>query len=184
MVENLDDTVEKMASGTDSATAVGGMASKLQAAKIVIRSGIPLVIASGAKQSVLATFWRAKRKAPCSCRNRPSCTGPQTLDRVFSIIPRVRCLWMKAPNRRCAKRARVCCRPGVAALRSTFEAGEVVRICDLDGTEFARGIADFDSNAVKTQHVASRCPGASRQPRDFVIYDLRFTIYASIDVRS
>src|SRR5580658_6511879 len=51
-IENLDETLEKMAGGSTSETAGGGMASKLQAAKIVIRSGIPLVIASGGKKTV------------------------------------------------------------------------------------------------------------------------------------
>jgi len=46
--------VESMAKGTDSATAVGGMTSKVEAAKVVVRSGIPLVIASGRKKQVLA----------------------------------------------------------------------------------------------------------------------------------
>ena len=29
-----------------------------------------------------------------------------------------------------------------------FAAGEIVRICDLNGTEFARGISDFDAKAI------------------------------------
>src|SRR6267154_822898 len=53
-IERIDASLEKMAGGTDSATAVGGMASKVEAAKIAVRSGIPLVIASGRKKQVLA----------------------------------------------------------------------------------------------------------------------------------
>src|SRR4029077_8721625 len=53
-IDLIDGSVEQMAGGTDSATAVGGMASKIQAAKIAVRSGIPLVIASGRKKKVLA----------------------------------------------------------------------------------------------------------------------------------
>jgi glutamate 5-kinase len=52
VIEQIDATVEKLAGGTDSATAVGGMASKIQAAKIAVRSGIPLVIASGKKKQI------------------------------------------------------------------------------------------------------------------------------------
>ena len=54
LIEQIDPGLEKIARGTDSDTAVGGMASKIQAAKIVVRSGIPLVIASGKKKDVLA----------------------------------------------------------------------------------------------------------------------------------
>ena len=49
VVERVDEALEQKAGGTDSATAVGGMASKIQAARIAMRSGIPLVIASGRK---------------------------------------------------------------------------------------------------------------------------------------
>ena len=41
--------------------------------------------------------------------------------------------------------------PGVARCEGDFAAGEVVRICDLDGTEFARGICDFDSGVVSAR---------------------------------
>ncbi len=54
VIEKIDSTIEKLAGGTTSETAVGGMTSKVQAAKIVVRSGIPLVIASGKKKNVLA----------------------------------------------------------------------------------------------------------------------------------
>src|SRR5947208_2418988 len=37
VIEQIDETVESMAGRTDSATAVGGMASKIQAAKIAVR---------------------------------------------------------------------------------------------------------------------------------------------------
>jgi glutamate 5-kinase len=53
-IEQIDAELEKIAGGTNSTTAVGGMATKIQAAKIVVRSGIPLVIASGRKKNVLA----------------------------------------------------------------------------------------------------------------------------------
>ena len=41
--------------------------------------------------------------------------------------------------------------PGVARCDGEFEAGDVVRICDLDGTEFARGIAGFGAAEIKAR---------------------------------
>src|SRR5215469_16944079 len=52
-IEKIDDAIEKLAGGTSSETAVGGMKSKIEAAKIAVRSGIPLVIASGKKKNAL-----------------------------------------------------------------------------------------------------------------------------------
>ena len=33
--------------------------------------------------------------------------------------------------------------PGVRRVEGEFAAGDVVKVCDLDGTEFARGISKF-----------------------------------------
>ena len=39
--------------------------------------------------------------------------------------------------------------PGIARCEGEFGAGDVVRVCDLDGTEFARGMAAFSSGEIK-----------------------------------
>jgi glutamate 5-kinase len=43
--------------------------------------------------------------------------------------------------------------PGVTRCEGEFAAGDVVRIRDLDGLEFARGIARFDSAAVRAHQL-------------------------------
>jgi glutamate 5-kinase len=43
--------------------------------------------------------------------------------------------------------------PGVAKCEGDFNAGDVVRICDLDGTEFARGLAGFSSAEIKSREL-------------------------------
>src|SRR5256885_13206411 len=53
-IEQIDERIEKLAGGTDSATAVGGMAPEIQAAKIGNRSGIPVGFASGKKKNGVA----------------------------------------------------------------------------------------------------------------------------------
>ena len=58
--------------------------------------------------------------------------------------------------------------PGVACCQGDFAAGDVVRICDLNGTEFARGICDFDSAAGQGPP-GQGSPGASRQSRHFIM---------------
>src|SRR5437764_452830 len=56
IIEEVDWRIEKLAGGTHSAAAVGGMASKIEAAKMVARAGIPLIIATGRKKNVLASI--------------------------------------------------------------------------------------------------------------------------------
>jgi glutamate 5-kinase len=153
IIEQIDGTIEKLAGGTTSETAVGGMRSKVEAAKIVVRSGIPLVIASGKKKSVLAkilggedegTFFVAQpnklqgRKRWIAFFHHPKGTlfvddGAKTALRESgkSLLP-----------------------PGVARCEGNFTAEEVVRICDLNGTEFARGISKFSGEEIRDRKLA------------------------------
>ena len=141
-------TLEKIAGGTDSTTAVGGMESKIEAAKIVVRSGIPLVIASGKKKHALARIWPARRKARCSCRSRRSLQGRK---RWIAFFHHPKGALFVDDGARTALRegGKSLLPPGVARCEGEFDAGDVVRICDLDGTEFARGIAGYRSVEVK-----------------------------------
>lgn len=41
--------------------------------------------------------------------------------------------------------------PGVARCEGEFSAGDVVRICDLNGTEFARGIAKYGAAEIRAR---------------------------------
>jgi len=56
------------------AGAVGGMATKLQAAQKAAAAGVPMVIASGRKQGTLRASSRASRSAPTS-RPRPTASA-------------------------------------------------------------------------------------------------------------
>jgi glutamate 5-kinase len=153
VIENLDDTIEKMAGGTRSETAVGGMASKLQAAKMVIRSGIPLVIASGGKKTVLADILEGKDEGTIFAAQPAKLTGRKRWIAFFHH-PKGALFVDDGAKKALRENGKSLLPPGVARCEGDFAAGEVVRICDLNGTEFARGICDFDSATVKARQAS------------------------------
>ena len=53
IVEEIDGGIEKLACGTDKETCVGGMSTKIKAAKTVTEAGIPMVIANGKAEEIL-----------------------------------------------------------------------------------------------------------------------------------
>jgi glutamate 5-kinase len=150
VVERVDSTVEKMAGGTESETAVGGMSSKLQAAKIVIRSGIPLVIAPGRKTGTLA---RVLTGEPEGTLFVPQFTRLRGRKRWIAFFHHPKgTLYVDAGARRALREnGKSLLPPGIARSEGTFDAGDVVRICDLDGTEFARGISRFDAAQIEAK---------------------------------
>ncbi len=148
VIEQIDEQLEKIAGGTTSATAVGGMASKVQAAKIVIRSGIPLVIASGKKKNVLAKVLAGDDEGTVFV---PQADKLQSRKRWIAFFhhPKGALFVDNGAKQALREKGKSLLPPGVARCEGDFSVGDVVRICDLEGTEFARGIAKFDSAAVR-----------------------------------
>jgi len=147
-VEHIDAAVEKIAGGTDSATAVGGMASKIQAAKVAVRSGIPLMIASGKKKNTLARIMAGEEEGTLFVPQARKLQGRKRWIAFFHH-PKGALFVDEGAKRALRESGKSLLPPGVARCEGDFEAGEVVRICDVDGTEFARGIAGFGSDEIK-----------------------------------
>jgi glutamate 5-kinase len=143
IVESIDDTIEGMAGGTTSVTAVGGMASKIQAAKIVIRSGIPLVIASGKTKTGLSRVLKGEDEGTMFI---PAPNKLKGRKRWIAFFHRTKGTLFVDEGAKKALRdlGKSLLPPGISRSEGKFEAGDIVRICDLNGTEFARGIVRFN----------------------------------------
>ena len=149
-IERVDETVEKISGGTTSATAVGGMASKIQAAKIVMRSGIPLVIASGKKKAVLARILAGSEEGTVFVPQANKLAGRKRWIAFFHH-PKGALFVDNGAKQALREGGKSLLPPGVARCEGDFAAGDVVRVCDLDGTEFARGIARFSAEEIRAR---------------------------------
>ena len=146
-IEQIDFHIESMAGGTTSATAVGGMKSKIEAAKIVVRSGIPLVIASGQRKNVLAKILDGGDEGTLFVPQPNKLQGRKRWIAFFHH-PKGTLFVDDGAKRALREAGKSLLPPGVTRCAGDFAAEDVVRICDTDGMEFARGIARFSSAAV------------------------------------
>jgi glutamate 5-kinase len=153
VIEKIDSTIEKLAGGTDSDTAVGGMASKIQAAKIAVRSGIPLVIASGKKKNVLAKILAGENEGTLFVAVPTKLQGRKRWIAFFHH-PQGALFVDDGAKLALREKGKSLLPPGIARCEGKFAAGDVVRICDLNGTEFARGIAKFSAAEVHGRKLA------------------------------
>jgi glutamate 5-kinase len=152
LIEKIDGHLEQLAGGTASATAVGGMKSKIEAAKIVVRSGIPLVIASGKKKHVLARVLAGEAEGTLFVPQPARMQGRKRWIAFFHH-PQGALFVDDGARHALREKGKSLLPPGVARCEGEFAAGDVVRICDLDGTEFARGIVRFNSEAVRARQL-------------------------------
>lgn len=152
-IEKIDSEIEKISGGTTSETAVGGMKSKIEAAKIVVRSGIPLVIASGKKKNVLAKILGSENEGTLFVAQPNKLQGRKRWIAFFHH-PKGTLFVDNGAKTALRESGKSLLPPGVARCEGNFSAEEVVRICDLDGTEFARGITKFSAEEIRAKKLA------------------------------
>ncbi len=153
VIEHINSTVEKMAGGTTSETAVGGMKSKIDAAKIVIRSGIPLVIASGIKKNALVKVANGEDEGTLFIAPPTKMQGRKRWIAFFHH-PKGSLFVDPGAKKALRENGKSLLPPGVSRCEGEFSADDVVRICDLDGMEFARGIARFSAQEIRADKLA------------------------------
>jgi glutamate 5-kinase len=147
MVEDIR-SVEALAGGTQSATAVGGMTSKIAAAKVAVRSGIPMVIASGQKPDAVARIMAGEDEGTLFIPKPARMRGRKRWIAFFHH-PKGTLYVDDGARRALREQGKSLLPPGVARCDGDFLKGDVVRICDLNGTEFARGVAAFSADEIR-----------------------------------
>jgi glutamate 5-kinase len=152
LIEKIDETVERLAGGTQSLTSVGGMTTKIEAARMVIQSGIPMVIASGRKTHVLQRILDGEEEGTLFVPRESKLAGRKRWIAFFHH-PKGALYVDDGAKRALQEKGKSLLPPGVARCEGDFAAGDVVRICDLDGTEFARGISAFSAALIAARQV-------------------------------
>lgn len=139
-VPQITAEIEAMAGGTTSATAVGGMTSKIQAAKMVVASGIPLVIASGQKKDALE---RIVAGEPEGTLFLPKKSRLKSRKRWIAFFHHTNGAVVVDDGAKSALRekGKSLLPPGVKRTEGRFAAGDVISVRDEAGMEFARGIS-------------------------------------------
>lgn len=149
-VDSIDDRIIAMAGGTTSATAVGGMATKIQAARMAVRSGIPLIIAPGRKSTVLARIVAGEVEGTLFVP-RPARLRGRKRWIAFFHHPKGTLVVDDGARKALRDRGTSLLAPGIVRQEGSFAPGDVVRICDAEGTEFARGLSRVSATDLSVQ---------------------------------
>src|SRR5262249_32606329 len=127
----------------------GGMATKLQAAAIAMNSGGMAIIANGLKPGVLRRIFSGELEGTLFSGKTEALSGKRKwIAFASSVSGRVH-INAGALEAATTKNASLLL-PGITQIENNFEAGDVVAIVGPEGTELARGIANYSSaDAVK-----------------------------------
>ncbi|OAM87085.1 glutamate 5-kinase [Termitidicoccus mucosus] len=147
VVAKITPEIEAMAGGTTSETATGGMISKISAAKLAVRAGCGVFIASGAEPDILPRLLAG--------------TGPGTFFVPSGLPMDSRKRWLAYFQRptgslhinTCAvpvlrEQGRSLLAVGVTGASGAFSAGDIVNVVAPDGAVVARGETAYDSGEI------------------------------------
>ncbi|MBI5555202.1 MAG: glutamate 5-kinase [Elusimicrobia bacterium] len=148
-VDEINEEVEKIAlKSTGSARGVGGMYTKIQAAKIATASGVMVVIADGMKPGILKGVFQGDD------------SGTKLLPRHEKISGRKK--WIAFANKSSGrihvdsgaakallKMGKSLLPSGITEVEGNFRLGDMVTVVAEDGDEIARGLVSFPSAEIE-----------------------------------
>jgi len=130
--------------GRKSSRGRGGMATKLQAAEIAMNSGGMAVIANGTSPGILRRIFAGESEGTLFAGKSEALSGKRRWIAFASSVAgriHINAGAMEAITRKNASLLF----PGITQIDNEFESGDVVAILNPDGTEIARGIANYSS---------------------------------------
>jgi glutamate 5-kinase len=145
-VPRVTDEILRMAGETRSAIGRGGMATKVQAARIATHAGCVTVVASGAIDRPLEALAEGARCTVFRADASPAAARKQWLAGVLEIRGELR---LDDGAVRALGEGRSLLPVGVVEVRGNFRRGDVVTLVDAGGRELGRGLAEYSDEEAR-----------------------------------
>jgi glutamate 5-kinase len=144
LVKKVTKKVEAVAQGTRTEIGTGGMFSKVEAAKLAARCGVPTVVASGRDQNVFGRIFKGEPAGTLFLTGGQKLTGRKQWI-GFTLRPKGRLVLDKGAHEAVMKGGKSLLPSGIVAVEGTFGRGDLVSCLNPRKKEFARGLVNYDS---------------------------------------
>jgi glutamate 5-kinase len=148
LVENIDMDMEGFVGDTDGEWNVGGMISKIQAAKKASHFGIPTVIASGTRKDVLHHVLKGKEVGTLILPKAEALSSRKHWI-AFNLKPRGDVLVDEGAKKAIVQKGKSLLASGVVKVRGNFDRGDLVSCLGPRGREFARGLVNYSAHELE-----------------------------------
>jgi len=143
-VDALTDDVMAAAGGSGSEHGTGGMATKLDAARILMKAGIPMVVCDGRRPDVLTDAFAGQPVGTYFAGGEGEADA-RKLWIAFARHPKGTVVVDDGAREALCLRGTSLLPAGVIRVEGRFAAGDPVAIADASGVRLARGLADVSS---------------------------------------
>lgn len=161
LVSQVTPELERKASGTISPISIGGMVTKLQAARKASLFGVSTVLANGMVEGILGRVLRAEEVGTLFSSQVNKLTSRKHWI-AFTLESLGRITVDDGAKKAILQKGKSLLPSGVLSAEGKFGLGDPVILIDMTGQEFAKGLVNYDSAAInkikglKTSELASR----------------------------
>ncbi len=144
LVEEVDVDLDGIVGETKSEISVGGMISKIQAARKASRFGIPTVVARGNKEGVLHQILKGKEIGTLILPKREALSSRKHWI-AFNPKPKGDVIVDDGAKKALVQKGKSLLPSGVIKIRGNFNRGDLVTCLGPRGKEFARGLVNYSA---------------------------------------
>lgn len=144
VVSEITPQIKALACPTNKKTCIGGMITKIEAAKIAMDSGIPCVIANGRRKDIILSVLDEPEKFGTLFLPKKGYLAARARWIAFGTKPKGK-IAVDEGAKKALLNKKSLLSVGVTGVSGNFEAGDIVSVIDKQNCEFARGRAGISS---------------------------------------
>lgn len=153
IVENIDLEIENCATETRNPWCVGGMASKIEAVRKAVRFGVATIVANGRFEGILHRILEGDEVGTLFLPLADRLSSRKQWI-AYGLKPTGRIVVDDGAKRAIVSDGKSLLPTGVSAVEGDFDRGEAVCCLDSRGSEFARGLVNY--NCTELEQIRGR----------------------------
>ncbi len=147
LVSQITEDMEEGAAGTSSPISIGGMVTKLEAARKAALFGVPTILANGLVPGIIEKILLGEEVGTLFLPQ-----GSKLKSRkhwiAFTLKPKGKIIVDEGAKKAICQKGKSLLPSGVISVEGKFGVGDAVAIVDTQGQEFARGLTNYGSTEI------------------------------------
>ena len=148
LVEDIDRDTNGIVGQTKNEMSVGGMISKIEAARKASRFGIPTVVARGTKDGILHQILKGKETGTLILPKGAALSSRKHWI-AFNPRPKGDLIVDEGAKKAVVQRGKSLLPSGVVRIKGSFDRGDLVTCVGPRGKEFARGLVNYSASELE-----------------------------------
>ncbi|MCZ6791290.1 MAG: glutamate 5-kinase [Candidatus Dadabacteria bacterium] len=148
LIEHIGEEIENTAGDTFGRTTIGGMKTKIEAAKKAAAFGVPTIIANGKNGSVLEDIFDGKEVGTLFLPSEESLSGRKHWI-AFTLKSAGEIVIDDGAKKAITSSGKSLLPSGIKEVKGNFGVGESVTCVDENGTQVARGLTSYSSQDIR-----------------------------------